>query len=118
MATMGKLRDITKNVERAELKGTTAELANQLADAQFKVAELKGDLLRLQEENKGLKRRHEEQKPTVKWGCYQFGDAKNLYYPACYEAPDHSHSSRSADVFGLQSRALLIAVNSTKSASP
>src|SRR2546425_9294238 len=85
VATIGKLREITKNMEQAELKGTIANLANQLADAQLQVAELKNKMLALQAENQALKSKHNEEKPKVQWGCYKFPDDDNLYCPACYD---------------------------------
>ncbi len=85
VATIGKLREITKSMEQAELKATIADLANQLADAQLQVAELKNEMLALQTENQAIKSKENEEKPTVKWGCYKFTGDDSLYCPACYD---------------------------------
>jgi len=88
---VGKLREIAKNMEQAELKATIAALANQLADANLKMAELKEEMATIKEENQALKNRAENGKPTVKWGCYIFEGDERLYCPACFDTKGKKH---------------------------
>lgn len=87
ISLVGRLREISKNISEAEFKNILADLSNDLADAKLQIASLKEDNANLRQENNELKRvaAPVEEKPKVKWGCYQFeGDAK-LYCTACYD---------------------------------
>jgi hypothetical protein len=82
-----KLREISKNISQVEFKNLLADLSNQLADAKLNIAELKEQLAAQTMEIQMLKHTPSEsrEKPSVKWGCYQFeGDAR-LYCTACYD---------------------------------
>jgi hypothetical protein len=91
VATIGKLREITKSMEQAELKATIADLANQLADAELQLAGLKNEMLALQTENQALKSKENAEKPKVQWGCYKFTGVDGLYCPACYDTKGKKH---------------------------
>lgn len=92
--TMGKLRELTKTMQNVELKATIAELSNNLADAQTKIAELKKEIILLQEENHSLKKAHTKEPFTKKWGCYIFAGDDELYCPGCYSQGKKSPTTR------------------------
>jgi hypothetical protein len=85
METLGKLRDLTKQMQQVELKSIIGELANNLADAKIQLADLKEELNALKDENRSLKGKGEAEKPKVRYGCYMFEGDENLYCPACYD---------------------------------
>ena len=91
IATLGKVRDLTKTMEQVEIKTAVAELANELADLQFQLAELKTQVFDLQEENARLKGRESSEKPKVEYSCYKFEGDKNLYCPGCYDTTGRKH---------------------------
>lgn len=82
-----RLREISKNISQVEFKNLLADLSNPLADAKLNIAELKGQLAAQAAEIQLLKNVPSEsgQKPTVKWGCYQFEGDSHLYCTACYD---------------------------------
>ena len=82
-----RLREISKNISEAEFKNLLADLSNELADAKMQLASLKEQIATLTEENLALKaaRPEKREKPSMKWGCYQFLGDDNLYCTACYD---------------------------------
>ena len=81
-----RLREISKNVAESEFKNVLADLANQLADAKLEIAALKEQLATAREELRAVQTAAApREKPTVKWGCYQFPDDEGLYCTACYD---------------------------------
>jgi hypothetical protein len=96
--TLGKLRELSKTMQNVELKTTIARLDNELADTQMKLAELKREILTLQEENESL-RGMKAEKPTKKWGCYVFEGDPELYCPGCYAKGKKSPTTRLSSKF-------------------
>jgi hypothetical protein len=96
--TLGKLSDLSKAVRNVELKTTIAQLGNELADTQIKLAELKQEILTLQEETKSL-REIKAEKPTMKWGCYTFEGDPERYCPGCYAKGKKSPTTRLSSRF-------------------
>lgn len=82
--TLGKLREITKSMQNADLKSTIAQHANQLADTQLKLADLKQDLVSLKEEKELLENQVHIEKFSKKYGCNVFEGDDELYCPGCY----------------------------------
>ena len=82
-----RLRDISKNVAEAEFKNVLADLSNELADAKLEIVSLKEQLASKIEELRLAKLPSSEpaEKPTVKWGAYQFAGDDGLYCTACYD---------------------------------
>jgi len=91
IATVAKLREITKKMEQVELKSTIADLSNQLVDAQSQVVALKAELLAQKAANAALATAKNTQRPTHKWGCYEFQNESGLYCPACYDTQGKKH---------------------------
>jgi hypothetical protein len=96
--TLGKLRDLTKTMQNVELKTTIARLDNELADTQMKLAELKREIITLQEENESL-RGVKTEKHTKKWGCYMFEGDPEMYCPGCYAKGKKSPTTRLSSKF-------------------
>ena len=88
ISLVGRLREISKNLSEAEFKNLLADLSSELADAKIHIAELKTQLAALAEENRSLKVAASEnkQKPSQKWGCYQFEGEQGLFCTACYDS--------------------------------
>jgi hypothetical protein len=87
ISIVSRLREISKNISEAEFKNLLADLSNELADAKILIATLKEQVAALKQENAQLKAAgnpHSE-KPTMKWGCYQFDGDTGLYCTACYD---------------------------------
>jgi hypothetical protein len=82
-----RLREIAKNISESEFRNLLADLANELADTKLQVASLKEQIAKLTEENQTPKSSTVEskEKPSIKWGCYQFEDDPGLYCTACYD---------------------------------
>ncbi|HKI44082.1 MAG TPA: hypothetical protein VKA08_02000 [Balneolales bacterium] len=82
-----RLREISKNIEEAEFNNLLADLSNELADSKIHIAELKHQILQLEQENEHLrvKWKAQNEKKTMKWGCYQFEGDDGLYCTACYD---------------------------------
>jgi hypothetical protein len=82
-----RLREISKNISEVEFKNLLADLSNELADAKLKIADLKEQLAAQAIEIQNMKNAAPEskEKPSVKWGCYQFQGDNNLYCTACYD---------------------------------
>lgn len=87
ISIVSRLREISKNIQEAEIRNLLADLSNELADAKLQLATVKEQVARLSEENQALKAAKPEnkQRPTVKWGCYQFEGEEGLYCTACYD---------------------------------
>jgi hypothetical protein len=85
IASIKRLREISKNVSEAEFRNLLADLSNDLADAKIKIAELKERWADQAEEIRQLKRASKP-KPSVKWGCYKFEGDDKLYCTACYDS--------------------------------
>ena len=83
-----RLREISKNIAEAEFKNALADLITGLADAKVEVAEMKTRLAEQADEIRRLKAAEPsaKERPTVKWGCYQFEGDENLYCTACYDS--------------------------------
>jgi|SRR5208337_3228758 len=92
--TVAKLRELTKTMQNVELKATIAQLSNDLADAHTKMAELKQEIILLQEENQSLKKPQEKEPYTKKWGCYMFARDPELSCPGCYAKGKKSPTTR------------------------
>ena len=88
ISLVGRLREISKNLSEAEFKNLLADLSSELADAKIHIAELKTQLAALAEESRSLKVAASEnkQKPSQKWGCYQFEGEQGLFCTACYDS--------------------------------
>lgn len=86
LESVKRLRDISKKVKNAEIMAIIAELTDQLSDAKFELASLKEKNLALQEEIQQLKlaRSDEKEKPTTKWGVYQF-NGEGAFCTACFD---------------------------------
>jgi hypothetical protein len=82
-----RLRDISKNVAEAEFKNVLADLSNELADAKLEIVSLKEQLATKAEELRLAKIPSLEpaEKPTMKWGAYQFKGEDGLFCTACYD---------------------------------
>lgn len=85
---LSRLREVSKNIQQAELRNLMADLSLELADAKLAAASLKEQVASLMEENQSLKRHKEPEKlPNIKYGCYYFnGDQSRLYCTACYDS--------------------------------
>jgi hypothetical protein len=94
---VGRLREISKNMEQAELKAIIADLANELADAKLKMASLKDESVALREERAFLDAKAAGEKPKVQWGCYIFEGDGRLYCPACYDTSGKKHLTTRVD---------------------
>ncbi|RUO22608.1 hypothetical protein CWE08_05390 [Aliidiomarina iranensis] len=95
-----RLREISKNIEDAELKGGLADLSSELADLKLEAASHKEHIAALQEENTLLKRTSlpTDEKPIGrKWGCYQFKDDDGLYCPGCWDSKRKKSSTTRVD---------------------
>jgi regulator of replication initiation timing len=88
ISLVSRLREISKNIQQAEIKNLLADLSNELADAKMQVASLKERVAELTEENRGLKavRSESKEKPTIQWGCYKFEGDEGLYCTGCYDS--------------------------------
>lgn len=88
LALLTRLREISKNINEAEIKNVLADLSLELADAKLAAADLKTQVAELKEEVTGLKaHKQPTEKPDVKWGGYYFDDdASRLYCTACYDS--------------------------------
>jgi len=82
-----RLREISKNISGAEFKNILADLTNELADAKLQIATLKDQLAVQAEQIQSLRMATPgvKEKPSVKWGCYQFEGDQGLYCTACYD---------------------------------
>ncbi|WP_051118244.1 hypothetical protein, partial [Vibrio campbellii] len=82
------LREISKNINEAEIKNVIADLSLELADAKLAAADLKEQIVELREEVSALKaHKQPEEKPDIKSGCYYFdGDSSRLYCTACFDS--------------------------------
>ena len=96
MGNAKKLLEASRTLANAELKQMIAELAIQLADASLHVAELKHEVIRLQEKNTTLKAKKEGPLPKMVRGSYQFEGKEGLYCPKCYETSGKLHRVVSA----------------------
>jgi hypothetical protein len=69
------------------MKNLLADLSNELADAKLQIAGLKELLVSQTEEIRALKRAAPEanEKPSLKFGNYQFKGDDGLYCTACYD---------------------------------
>ena len=83
-----RLREISKNLSEAEFKNLLADLSNELADAKIQIADLKYQLAAQADEMRTLKMAQPaaKEKPTIKWGCYQFEGQEGLFCTACYDS--------------------------------
>lgn len=79
------LQEISSSMKHVELKSTIAQLANDLVDTQMQLANLKQEMLSLEEENQRLKGKEAKERPMIKWGCYEFYGDDNLYCTACWD---------------------------------
>lgn len=78
---VGRLREISKNVENAEFSNALADLAIELSELKIKVASLL-------EENDQLKRQLEQRKAIVlefKDFAYYSGSGDGPFCPGCYD---------------------------------
>ena len=85
---VGKLRDLSKKIENAEIKMLLADLSNDLADAKLEVANLKVELAKYKEElheKTSLLENGELEKHIVCEGAYQFKDDPGFFCTACYD---------------------------------
>lgn len=82
-----RLRDISKNVAEAEFKNVLADLANELAEAKLEIVSLKEQLGAKTEELRlaRLPSSAPVEKPTMKWGAYEFAGEDGLFCTACYD---------------------------------
>jgi hypothetical protein len=88
---VGKLRNLSKKVEDAEIRMLLADLSNELADAKLEVANLKTTLA--QETEKVVQLRSQlsartEIKPRVRDDAYEFDGEEGVFCTACYDAND------------------------------
>ena len=88
LALITRLREISKNINEAEIKNVLADLSLELADTKLAAADLKEQIVLLKEEITTLKaQKQPTEKPDIKWGCYYFeGDDSRLYCTACYDS--------------------------------
>lgn len=84
---VGRLREISKNIEEAEFNNLLADLSNDLADSKVKIAELKQEIAKKEEEIRKLKSKEitQNQEKTMKWGCYKFEGEEGLFCTACFD---------------------------------
>lgn len=87
ISLVSRLREISKNLTEAEFKNILADLLNELADAKMHIAGLKDKLSEQADEIRAFKAVSlaAKQKPTIKFGCYQFDGEEGLYCTACYD---------------------------------
>jgi hypothetical protein len=85
ISIVSRLREISRNIHETDFRNLLANLSNELADARLQVAGLKERVARVTEENSEQKAAEpsNKQKPTLKWGCYQFEGEKGLSCTAC-----------------------------------
>jgi len=88
LTLLTRLREISKNINEAEIKNVLADLSLELADAKLAAAELKTEVAELKVELSELKaHKQPDQKPDLKWGAYYFdGDDSRLYCTACFDS--------------------------------
>ncbi|MEX2119724.1 MAG: hypothetical protein WD847_09025 [Pirellulales bacterium] len=86
-----KLFEASKALSNAEMKQMIADLAMQMAEVSLEMATLKHEIVRLQVENAALKDKATNEKPKLKWGCYQFEGDETLYCPKCWETQHRKH---------------------------
>lgn len=82
-----RLREISKNIAEAEFKNVLADLSSDLADAKLEIVALKERLAAQSEELRlaRLPTTEPAEKPSLKWGSYQFPGDDGLYCTACYD---------------------------------
>lgn len=88
LTLLSRLREISKNINEAEIKNIIADLSTELADVKLNAVNLKEEIVKLKEENRQLKAQisvKESKKPKRKWGCYTFENEEGLFCTACYD---------------------------------
>jgi hypothetical protein len=82
-----RLRDISKNVAEVEFKNVLADLSNELADAKLEIVALKEQVAATNEELRlaRIPSSTGAEKPTIKWGAYEFPGEDGLFCTACYD---------------------------------
>ena len=89
ISVVARLHEISKNISEAEFKNLLADLANDLADAKVRIAELNGKIALQAQEIQSLKAADPSarQRPTgTQWGCYKFEGEEGLFCTACYDS--------------------------------
>jgi len=85
---IGRMRQISKNIENAEFKNLLADLSNEIADAKLEVVGLKEEVVKLREallKKEALLAQREEAKPTLQGDCYVFAGETGLFCTACFD---------------------------------
>jgi hypothetical protein len=85
ISIVGRVREIAKNIAEVEFKNLLADLASELADARFHIADLKTQLSVQIEELQALKAAVPENKQSrsIRWGCYKFDGQEGLFCTSC-----------------------------------
>ncbi len=91
---MGWFTDLIKDVPvSAVVKERLALAEDRFRKIEEENKELKQQITKLSQENQTLKAAQPElyEKPTIRWGCYQFANETGLYCTACYDTNRKKH---------------------------
>jgi len=85
---ISRLKTLADKTRDVQFQTYLVDLEGALSSAKLQVANLESEMATLKTENESLKgvlKRRDETKPSLKWSCYQFPGEDGLFCPVCYQ---------------------------------